>query len=136
MLSSSLSLVSGSREPKLMRLTLGQLLERQAETYGSKDALLVGWTKARLSFQELSSRTKVLARALLVNGVRKGDQIAILSGDDERFIKLFFAVGRIGAILVILNKTYTLSECVRALEHTGLKLQTTPLLQRTCAKIL
>ncbi|KAJ4252788.1 hypothetical protein NW762_010694 [Fusarium torreyae] len=112
-----LSLVQGAATPDLLPLTFSQLLEQQAERYGSKDAILIGWTKARLSFQDLNERTKQLARGLLAMGVRKGDRIAILSGDDERFIELFFAVGRIGAILVILNKTYTPTETERGLNH-------------------
>lgn len=115
----ALSLVTGSNKPDLFRITLGQLLDQQAAQYGSKNALLIGWTRARLSFDELCHRSKALAKGLLAMGVRQGDRVAILSGDDERFVELFFAVARIGAVLVIFNKTYTLSECVRAIEHTG-----------------
>lgn len=115
----ALSLVRGSSAPELSRLTFGQLVDQQADQYESKEAVFVGWSKARLTFRDMSIRTKELARGLLALGVGKGDRIAVLSGDDERIIELFFAVGRIGAILVILNKTYTLSECVRALEHTS-----------------
>ena len=114
-----LSLVRGSQTPELFQLTFGQLVDQQAARYGSKDAVLVGWTNARLSFNDLSIRTKELARGLLAMGIGKGDRIAILSGDDERVIELFFAAGRIGAVLVVLNKTYTVNECMRALEHTG-----------------
>lgn len=114
-----LSLVRGPHTPELFQLTFGQLVDQQAARYGSKDAVLVGWTNARLSFQDVSLRTKELARGLLAMGVGKGDRIAILSGDDERVIELFFAAGRIGAVLVVLNKTYTVKECMRALEHTG-----------------
>lgn len=114
-----LSLVRGPHTPELFQLTFGQLVDRQAARHGSKDAVIVGWTNARLSFQDVSVRTKELARGLLAMGVGKGDRIAILSGDDERIIELFFAAGRIGAVLVILNKTYTVNECMRALEHTG-----------------
>jgi hypothetical protein len=114
-----LSLVRGSSTPELFQLTFGQLVDQQAARYGPTDAVLVGWTNARLSFQDLSLRTKELARGLLAMGVGKGDRIAILSGDDERVVELFFAAGRIGAVLVILNKTYTVNECMRALEHTG-----------------
>lgn len=115
----ALSLVTGSKKPDLFRITLGQLLDQQAAQYGHKNALLIGWTNARLSFEELCHRSKVLAKGLLAMGVRQGDRVAILSGDDERFVELFFAVARIGAVLVIFNKTYTLPECVRAIEHTG-----------------
>jgi len=118
-LDQQLSIVRGSSKPALFHLTLGQLVDQQAEKYGNKDAILTSWTNARLSFRDVSRRSKELARGLMALGVRKGDRIAVFSGDDERFIDLFFAAGRIGAVLVILNKTYTLAECLRALEHTG-----------------
>lgn len=114
-----LSLVHGATEPPLFRLTLGQLVDQQALRYGSRDAVAVRWSGTRITFQGLSRRTKDLAKGLLAMGVRRGDRVAIFCGDDERFIELFFAVGRIGAVLVILNKTYTVPECARALESTG-----------------
>lgn len=118
-----LSLVHGAVQPPLFRLTLGQLADQQAARYGNKEAVLIGWTHARLTFRDLSRRTKELARGLLAMGIGKGDRVAIFSGDDERFIELFFAAARVGACLVILNKTYTLPECIRALKHSGM---TTP----------
>ncbi|KAE8147219.1 acetyl-CoA synthetase-like protein [Aspergillus avenaceus] len=116
--SPSLSLVHGPLESPLCYLTLGQLVDQQSDRYGSKEALIVPWSGARLSFYDLSQRTQELARGLLAIGVRKGDRIAIFSSDDERFAELFLAVARIGAILVILNKTYTILECDRAIRHT------------------
>ena len=121
-----LSLVKGPTTPHLLRLTLGQLVDQQAEKFGSKDAVVVPWTGARLSFVDVKHRTRTLAKGLLHLGIRKGDRIAILSGDDERFVELFFACGRIGAIFVILNKTYTAIECERAIRHTGKEGSTVP----------
>ena len=113
------SIIQGPKEPELWPLTLGQLVHIQADRYGSKDAIIVPWTKARLSYLDLSRRGEIVARGLLAMGVRKGSHVAVFSSDDERFIELFFAVGRIGAILVVLNKTYTVAECDRALQHSG-----------------
>lgn len=115
----AISLVHGPTEPALSDLTIGQLADQQAARYGDKDCIIIGWNNTRLSYRELSESSKVIARGLLALGVQNGDRIAILSGDDERFIQLFFAAARIGACLVIINKTYTVSECLRALKHTG-----------------
>ncbi|PWY91868.1 acetyl-CoA synthetase-like protein [Aspergillus sclerotioniger CBS 115572] len=112
------SIIQGPKEPELWSLTLGQLVHIQADRYSSKDAIIVPWTKARLSYLDLSRRSEMVAQGLLAMGVHKGSHVAIFSSDDERFIELFFAVGRIGAILVILNKTYTVAECERALQHS------------------
>ncbi|KAE8350488.1 acetyl-CoA synthetase-like protein [Aspergillus coremiiformis] len=122
MASPSLSIVQGTREPPLCHLTLGQLIDQQSERFGSKDALIVPWSDARLSFQDLSEHTQNLARGLLAIGVRKCDRVAIFSSDDERFAELAIAVARIGAVLVVLNKTFTVLECDRALRHTDASL--------------
>ncbi|KAJ4521690.1 hypothetical protein HRR90_008396 [Exophiala dermatitidis] len=115
----SLSVVEGPTHPPLTKITFGQLVDKQAEKYGSKDAIVVPWTGARLSYANLRERTQAVARGLLALGVKRKDHVAILCGDDERFIELFFACGKIGAVLVILNKTYTAFECERAIQHTG-----------------
>lgn len=115
----ALSIVKGPSDPPLLQETLGQFLDGQAEQFGSRPAIIVPWSCARLSYHELSQRSKDLAKGLLAKGVRKGDRVAIFASEDERVVELLFAVGRIGAILVILNKTYTISECERAIKHSG-----------------
>jgi long-chain acyl-CoA synthetase len=120
----ALSLVHGPSEPALFDLTIGQLADQQAAKYEDKDCIVIGWNNTRLSYRELSESSKVIARGLLALGVQSGDRIAILSGDDERFVQVFFAAARIGACLVIINKTYTVPECLRALKHTGEDCQT------------
>ena len=115
----SLSIVQGPSEPPLCHLTLRQLIDQQSERFGSKDAIIVPWSGARLSFQVLSRHTQGLAKGLLAMGIGRGDRVAIFSGDDERFAELVIAVARIGAVLVVLNKTFTFLECDRAIRHTG-----------------
>ena len=115
----NLSLVRGVSTPALLDITLGELCELQAKRNPDRVAVVVAWSNARLTFRDMNERSKELAKGLLKVGVRRGDRVAIFSGDDERFIVLFFAAARIGACLVIFNKTYTLAECARAVKHTG-----------------
>ncbi|KAH8799738.1 hypothetical protein F5884DRAFT_868832 [Xylogone sp. PMI_703] len=110
-----LSIVNGSTWPRLRQLTLGQLTDQLSAKYGPKTALIVDWSHACLSFRDLSERSRELAKGLLAMGISKGDRVAVFSGDDERYVELLLAVGRIGAILVILNKSYTAQECEAAL---------------------
>ncbi|GAB1195266.1 hypothetical protein APSETT444_004522 [Aspergillus pseudonomiae] len=112
-------MVQGPREPPLRHLTLRELMDQQSERFGSKDAIIVPWSGARLSFQALSQHTQDLVKGLLAMGIGRDDRVAIFSGDDERFAELVIAVTRIGAVLVVLNKTFTFVECDRAIRHTG-----------------
>lgn len=115
----NLSLVKGLAKSALHEFTLGDLCQIQAKRHPNRVAVVVGWSRARLTFRDMDERSAELAKGLLKLGVRRGGRIAIFSGDDERFIELFFAAARIGACLVIFNKTYTLAECERAVKHTG-----------------
>ena len=114
-----LSLVHGPTEPALLNLSMGQLLEVQARNFSDRDAIVIPWTGARLTFGKLNDRSKLIARGLLALGVCSGDRIGIFSGNCERYVELFFATCRIGAIFVVLNPAYTPMECENALRHSG-----------------
>lgn len=113
------SLVAGPVQDPLLSLTLGDLLEKQERLFGLLDAVVCPETRARLTYADLNARTKLVARALIHHGIKAGDRIAIFSGNCERYVELFFAASRIGAIAVVLNNTYTESECLAAIRHTG-----------------
>ncbi|KAJ2892306.1 hypothetical protein MKZ38_010009 [Zalerion maritima] len=116
------SLIHGPDQPPLLALSLGALLEQQERQFGDRDAIICPETSARLSYRGLNARTKQVARALVAHGVRGGDRIGIFSGNCERYVELFFAAGRIGAVTVVLNNTYTEAECLAALRHSGCRL--------------
>ena len=115
-----LSLVEGPTQPELLDITLGELLTFQRLQYGDHECLVFPWTDTRWTYAELSEESSQLARGLLALGVHKGDRIGIMAGNCEQYISLFFAAARVGAILVVLNNTYTASEVYYALNHTGL----------------
>lgn len=115
----NLSLVSGPLDPPLVQSTLSQLLSQQAEDYSDLEAVVIPWTGARWTYQRLWDESSLLARALLKHGVRPRDRIGIMSGNCERYIALFFACARVGAICVTLNNTYTATEVEYALKHTS-----------------
>jgi len=119
--SKPLSLLHGASEPPLLDLTLGDVLDIQTERYGSKECLVIPWTGARWSYYDLSHQSMLLARALVASGIRSTDRVGIMAGNSEQYVAVFFACMRIGAILVILNNTYTASEAKYALQFTGEK---------------
>lgn len=114
-----LSLFRGPTEPTLLDLSMGQLLEEQARKFPDRDAVVISWSNARYTFRELNERSKEVARGLIAMGLQSQDRIGIFSGNCERYIELFFAACRIGAIFVVLNPAYTPVECENALRHSG-----------------
>lgn len=115
----NLSIVTGPLDPPLVQLTLSQLLQQQASCYSTEEAVVIPWTNARWTYQKLWEESSLLARALLKEGVRPRDRIGIMSGNCEKYIALFFACARVGAICVTLNNTYTATEMEYALKHTS-----------------
>jgi long-subunit acyl-CoA synthetase (AMP-forming) len=115
----NLSLVSGPLDPPLSQSTLSQLLYQQVELYPNNEAVIIPWTGARWTYQKLWTESNLLARSLLKYGVRPRDRVGIMSGNCERYIALFFACARVGAICVTLNNTYTATEMEYALKHTS-----------------
>lgn len=116
----NLSLVAGPLDPPLLQLTLSQLLSQQTASYPNNEAIIIPWTGARWTYEKLWNESGLLARALLKYGVRPRDRIGIMSGNCEKYIALFFACVRVGAICVTLNNTYTATEMVYALKHTSM----------------
>ncbi|KAJ5622665.1 hypothetical protein N7528_005897 [Penicillium herquei] len=116
------SIVAGPTQPALLDITLGELLTIQALQYANYECLVFPWTGARWTYAKLKEETDRLARGMLASGIQKGDRVGIMAGNCEQYISVFFAAARVGAILVVLNNTYTPSELYYALNHSGCKL--------------
>ncbi|KAJ5720121.1 hypothetical protein N7493_006999 [Penicillium malachiteum] len=116
------SIVAGPTQPALLDITLGELLTIQALQYANYECLVFPWTGARWTYANLKEEADRLARGMLAMGIQKGDRVGIMAGNCEQYISVFFAAARVGAILVVLNNTYTPSELYYALDHSGCKL--------------
>ena len=75
------SLIHGPSSPPLWNVTLGELIERQADHLRDKIQLGVPYQATRLSFKELSERSQTLAKAFLASGLKHGDHIGIFAGN-------------------------------------------------------
>ncbi|KAI1194875.1 hypothetical protein F5X97DRAFT_346211 [Nemania serpens] len=117
----NLSLLYGPVDPPLVDLTLGELLDLQCQHHGTQECIVTPWTGARWTYNELNQQSSQLARALMSIGIGVGDRVGIMAGNCEQYAAVFFAVARIGAILVILNNTYTPTEVRYALKFSDCK---------------
>lgn len=121
-LGQGLSILQGPADPPLIDLTLGELLEFQSYQHGSKECIIMPWTGARWTYNKLNEESSALALSLLDLGVKAGDRVGIMAGNCEQYAAAFFAVAKIGAILVILNNTYTPSEAMYAIKFSDCKI--------------
>ncbi len=73
----------------------------------------------KYTYRQLNEQVNRLATALYQLGVRKGDRVGLMVPNSPQFVIAFFAVLRIGAILVTINPTYTSREIKHQLVDSG-----------------
>jgi acyl-CoA synthetase (AMP-forming)/AMP-acid ligase II len=113
-----LAFVQGPSEPELWQKKLGDLIDEQEHRFGDRDALLVPWQSAKLSYRQLAERSRLLARALLALGLQHGDCVGIMAGNCYQYIEVFLGGARIGCPVVVLNTTYTPEELRNAVRQS------------------
>jgi fatty-acyl-CoA synthase len=95
--------------------TLGQVLEsRQGE------ALVT--VNGRFSYEDLYAKAKAAAGSLQALGIRKGDHVGILMGNDEHWLSLFYGAALIGAVTVPVNTRFKTAEIDFCLKQAQCKL--------------
>ncbi|KAI1849762.1 hypothetical protein JX266_004711 [Neoarthrinium moseri] len=117
----NLSILHGPVDPPLVDLTLGELLELQCQHHGTQECLVTPWNGTRWTYNELNQQSSQLAKGLMSLGIGVGDRVGVMAGNCAEYAAIFFAVARIGAILVILNNTYTPTEAQYALKFSDCK---------------
>lgn len=73
----------------------------------------------RITFERLWERVLSIAGALSDLGLKKGERIAILSGNCTDYIVYHYAAAKIGAILLVLNTRHIDKELIRALNDAA-----------------
>jgi len=94
----------------MLELTLGKLLDQQAEKYPNHEAVVYYHEKVRWSYSELKELVEKVARGFIRMGIRKGDHVAIWATNVPQWILALFAAGKIGAVLVTVNTNYKVFE--------------------------
>ncbi|KAJ0423053.1 acetyl-CoA synthetase-like protein [Aspergillus carlsbadensis] len=116
-----LAFVQGPSEPELWHKKLGDLIDEQEERFGDRDALIVPWQSAKLSYRHLAERSRLVARALLGLGLQYGDCVGIMAGNRFEYIEIFLGGARIGCPVVVLSTTYTPEELGNAVRQSSCK---------------
>ena len=96
--------------PDDLKITMGDLLDRQAERFGDRDALVhVDWG-VRYTWRRFREECDRVARGLMALGIGKGDHVAIWSTNYTEWVVAQFATAKIGAVLVTVNPAYRTHE--------------------------
>jgi len=99
---------------------LFHFLEDSAKKYPDKPCTI--FKGAEISYQEMSKITDQLAAALVGLGVKKGDRVGILIPNTPQFVMAYFAVLKIGGVVVATNPQYTEREIKHQANDSGMKL--------------
>ena len=99
------------------RITLLDHVRETAEQRPDHTALMFKGEK--ISFGELMWRSDALAHALIANGVKKGDRVAIIMPNTPQYVIAEFASGRPGESSHPINPLYTGPELEHALKECG-----------------
>jgi fatty-acyl-CoA synthase len=94
----------------LLKITIGDLLDRQAERFGERDALVHVEHDVRYTYAELRAECDRVAKGLLALGVQKGEHIGIWATNYPEWVVAQFASAKIGAVLVTVNPAYRTHE--------------------------
>jgi fatty-acyl-CoA synthase len=82
-------------------MNVGFMMRRNAEEKGKKEGII--FENKRFTYGEFNSRVNRLANAVLDLGIRKGDRAAILHFNCSQYMEIYFAMAKLGVILVTLN---------------------------------
>ena len=97
--------------------TMPQLLEDIAVEYGDLDAYIFAGKKA--TYREFVEQVGRFAAALTELGVKKGDRVAIMAPNCPQYIISYYALLKIGGIVVQTNPMYTPREVEHQLKDSG-----------------
>lgn len=95
------------------------LLARNARKYPKTEAIIS--PQGNYTYAELQDKVNLLASALKENGIEKGDRVCLYMPNTPEFVISYFAVQRIGAIVVPVNAKFTLEEIQFVVDHSEAK---------------
>lgn len=99
--------------------TLGDVLDHAIATNPDGDAVVDG--AVRLSYREFAGTVGELAAGLRALGVGPGDRVAIWMVNRAEWLQTYFALVRLGAVLVAINTRYTVAEARHILAESEAK---------------
>jgi len=102
-----------------MQNNLGLMLTKRAFLTPHWDAYVGSHDGVRLTYGELNERANRLANALLGAGVAPGERVGLLLMNSAEFMEAYFALAKIGAVVVPLNWRLVPDELEFILKDSG-----------------
>src|SRR5947209_2591547 len=97
-------------EKPLLETTIGDLLDRQANTFPDREAVVYscypefgGALDIRWTYREYRKRANAVAKGLLSLGLSKGDHIAVWAANIPEWLLIQMGAAKAGLVLVTIN---------------------------------
>ena len=101
------------------KVSLPQFLRDSAESFPQSAAMVFAGRK--FTYRELQEKVDSLAGALNALGVRKGERVGLLLPNSPPFIIGYYAILKVGGIVVSLNPLSVEREILHFLKHAGIR---------------
>ena len=102
-----------------MHNNLGLLLAKRAYLNPDREAYVDSHRDLRLTFAALNARCNRLANALRADGIEPGERVGLLLMNSAEFMEAYFALAKVGAVVVPLNWRLVPDELEFILKDSG-----------------
>ncbi len=90
--------------------SIGDFVRERARTLGDQTAAIWFEKGIEVSFAELDRRSDAVAAGLMAHGLRKGAHVAVMLPNVPEFLFTWFAIAKLGCVMVPVNVGYTGAE--------------------------
>ena len=104
-----------------MKNNIGLWLTKRALLTPEREAYVDSHSGLRLTFAQLNNRSNQLANSLVSNGIERNERVGLLLMNSAEFMEAYFALGKIGAVVVPLNWRLVADELEFILKDSGTK---------------
>jgi acyl-CoA synthetase (AMP-forming)/AMP-acid ligase II len=102
-----------------MKHNVGLSLKKRSNISANSEAFVEFERARRFTFTQLNQRSNRIANALLARGVKPGDRVATLLKNGIEFIETYYAVAKIGAVMVPVNWRLVANEIAYIVGDSG-----------------
>ncbi|MCZ6504307.1 MAG: long-chain-fatty-acid--CoA ligase [Gammaproteobacteria bacterium] len=102
-----------------MKNNIGSLLTNRAAINHDREAYVDSQSSVRLTFGELNMRCNQVANSLIKLGIKPGDRVALALMNSAEFLEAYFAIAKVGGVLVPLNWRLVADELQFILKDSG-----------------
>ena len=113
------SLVRGATSPPLLEDTIGVALDRAAQRWPQREALVVAHQNLRWTYAEFAARVDALAAGLLAIGLERGDRVGIWATNCAQWTLTQFATAKAGRASTAFIQRISSANSGRSIGNSG-----------------